>query len=191
MDLEKQKLLIPRVPRRALLAGLLLPLVKSAHTSREEQRLRAERNISHLPETVLADLRARTSGTGETHFGDELAAGRFLATENAHGREVSAAVLELHGEGEKSIAPDLAEAQVYWLLRNSGNGQRLSRTEREAVVVLSNWWPETFEPYYDDGDGLRHTLVEEMRRWPSLQRAFERIGRQNIEVAEAETRSSD
>ncbi|MBY0539262.1 hypothetical protein K2P56_02405 [Patescibacteria group bacterium] len=191
MDLEKQKLLVPRVPRRAVLAGLLLPLVKTVPATREERQRLAEQNISHLPEIVLADLRARTSGVGETHFGDELAAGRFLASENELGREVSAAILELQGEGDQKIAPDLAEAQVYWLLRNSGHGQRLSRTEREAIVALSNWWPEIFEPYYDDGDGSRRTLVEEMRNYPSLQRAFERSGRQDIEVADAKSRSSD
>ena len=191
MDLEKQKLLVSRIPRRILLAGLLLPLVKTVPATREERQRLAEQNISHLPEMILADLHARTSGSGETHFGDELAAGRFLASENELGREVSAALLELHGEGNKTIAPDLAEAQVYWLLRNSGNGQRLSTTEREAVVVLSNWWPETFDPYYDNGDGTRRTLVEGMRRYPTLQRAFERIGRQDIEVADANPRSTD
>lgn len=191
MDLEKQKLLVPRVPRRAVLASLLLPLVKSVPATREERQRLVEQNISHFPETILADLRARTSGTGETHFGDELAGGRFLARENELGREVSAAILELHGEGDKAIAPDLAEAQIYWLLRNSDNGRRLSGIERDAVVVLSNWWPETFEPYYDDGDGSRRTLVEGMRRYPSLQRAFERSGRQDVDVADANPRSTD
>ena len=125
MDFEKTKLVVPRVPRRVVLAGLLLPLVKTVPAMREERQRLAEQSISHLPEMILADLRARSSGTGETHFGDELSAGRFLASENELGREVSAAILELHGEGDKTIGSVLAEAQVYWLLRNFGNRQRI------------------------------------------------------------------
>jgi hypothetical protein len=118
-------------------------------------------------------------------FGDELEVGRFLVAENDRGQEVSAAILELYSEGERSIAPDLTEVQVYWLLRNSSNGRRLSGTEREAIVILSNWWPETFDPYYRDGDGTRRTLVERMREYPTLRSAFEKVGRSDIDIAEA------
>ncbi|MBX9765182.1 hypothetical protein K2X83_00910 [Patescibacteria group bacterium] len=144
-----------------------------------------------MPPDILADLRARTSGSGETTHGNELAAGVFLFNENDRGKEVSAAILELFGEDENAIAPDLAEAQVYWLLSNSRHGLRLSRTEREAIVALSNWWPETFAPYYRDSATTRAELVARLREYPSLQRAFQRLGRQDINVAETTSRSSD
>jgi hypothetical protein len=185
VDQEKFKLRIPRIPRRALLAGLVTPLTQSFSPSREERERIEEARIAHMPAEQLEDLRARTSRVGELRFGDELSAGRFLVSANNRGMEVSAAILEMHGEHEKAVAPDLAEAQLYWLLSNSGNGNRLSRNERSAIVALSNWWPETFTPYYRDGDGLRSTLVEDLRRYPALERAFARYGRTDHVVAES------
>lgn len=191
MDTEKRTFLTLRVPRRAVLAGFLLPLTKAVHTSASERAQQAERNISSLPDFVLRDLRMRTARTSPTPAGDEFAAGRFLVSENEQGKEVGRAILQLYDGGDGTIAPDLAEVQVYWLINKSHNGNRLSRNERESIVALSNWWPETFEPYYRDGDGLRQTLVERLRQYPSLRRAFERLGRRDIELADSTSRPAD
>lgn len=191
MDKEKLTFRIPRVPRRSVLAGILFPLTKTVHTSEAERVQIAERNISTLPETILNDLRARTSKIDPTPFGDELSAGRFFVSENNQGKEVGRAILQLYSEDADAIAPDLAEAQLYWLLSNSSHGRRLSINERESIVALSNWWPETFTPYYRDGDGLRQTLVERLREYPSLARAFERLGRRDVEVADVTGRRVD
>lgn len=162
--------------RRSLLALFFASFVSGSIYHKEVPR------VAHIPGVFLADLRLRSNPEKHQYpETSEFGAGFYLAHANESGMDVSRAILELYGEEENeeppSITPDLADAQIYLLLRASGDGQYLSREEREAIVVLSNWWPERFDPYYTGGPATRAELIERLRQYPSLQRAFRRNGR--------------
>lgn len=143
---------------------------------------------TRIPEVYVQDLLRRTeAGRNETH--GEFAAGNYIAEADRSGGEVSAAIMQLEG-----VHPNLAIAQIQQLLSAPYHGNTLSKTERQAIVYLTNTWPDRFEPFYV-GDGVATTraeLVEELYAYPSLRRAFLQHSRPVTEiVASGEARSTD
>ncbi len=143
---------------------------------------------AQIPHEYVTDLLGRTAA-GHNETDGEYKAGIYIAEANRNGADISAAIMQLEG-----VHPNLAIGQIYLLLSPPYYGNSLSRKERRAIVYLTNTWPERFEPFYR-GENVavsRSTLVEELRKYPALQRAFATYGRPLPEmVARDERRSTD
>lgn len=148
----------------------------------------AQRAPTRVPDTYIDDLLRRTQA-GHNERDGEFAAGNYIAEANRDGGEVSAAIMQLEG-----VHPNLAVAQIWQLLSAPSHGNSLSRTERQAIVYLSNTWPDRFEPFYT-GENVattREQLIEELKSYPALRGAFRRYERPvSAIVAEGEKRSRD
>lgn len=143
---------------------------------------------TRIPDKYIQDLLRRTEA-GRNQTDGEFAAGQFMLNAERNGAELSAAIMQLEG-----VHPNLAVAQISFLLSQPFNGMFLSRDEKKAIVYLSNTWPDHFEPFYE-GENVETTraeLLEYLHSFPSLQRTFRRYGRPVPEmIAQGERRSPD
>jgi hypothetical protein len=114
-----------------------------------------QRAPTRVPEIYIEDLLRRTA-VGHNDTDGEFAAGNYIAEANRDGGEVSGAIMQLEG-----VHPNLAVAQIWQLLSAPSHGNSLSRTERQAIVYLSNTWPElrVYAFDYDLDIGAVKTMI--------------------------------
>lgn len=175
-------------PTSALKRRTLLALAGAAFLIPGSTDGITHRAPARIPDVYIQDLLRRTE-VGHNYTDGEFAAANYIAESNRDGGEVSAAIMQLEG-----VHPNLAIAQLWQLLSAPSHGNSLSRTERQAIVYLSNTWPDRFEPFYT-GENVATTrteLIAQLKSYPALQRSFRRYERPVTEIVASDVpRSTD